>query len=568
MNQALEQSYEPAPVSLPSQPAAWGQWLVAFVPPLAITVSAVTVFSDAIDRSIASSAHPVLVYVILAAYFLGLLMCAVALWRYQRESDHIWLWQKRVIKGRMPDLESAERTGDQPIVAAALSSLLARVAPPQRQARFELEVAAASSALADRLAYANYVVGALIGLGLVGTFVGLLGTLEDLGAVLGSLAGTGSADMNPTAVFSNMVQKLQSPMKGMGTAFVCSLYGLLGSLVVGLCALSVSKAGSAVVKQLHSAARTLEAVMAQTAAAGSDGSDLAAPMRQLQSLMARALENQADRDIQLQHWLQASETRLTTFLSETLQSNRIVNAEVLANHQRVGEQLAALFKAHEEANEANRMANSEVLVNHRQVGEQLAGLLQAHGQTLETNRIASNEALAKHLQVVEQITSLLNAHDRNTQALSSRLVEQDQHLTETVRDLVDRVSKDQGFLREDLLGSLERIHTDRTGQVNEISRAVSHLTGLADRSTSMLQHHIENLEVLTRVSPKKIKPERSWWWPFGGSDQWEEEELIEERQESALALLAKSIDRQSQVLEDFVHQRRAVSLQREANDRP
>lgn len=39
-----------------------------------------------------------------------------------------------------------------------------------------------------------------------------------------------------------MIQKLQGPMEGMGTAFVASLYGLLGSLVIGLTATSVRRA--------------------------------------------------------------------------------------------------------------------------------------------------------------------------------------------------------------------------------------------------------------------------------------------------------------------------------------
>jgi hypothetical protein len=114
MNQAPEQRFEPAPVSLPNPPSAWGQWLVAFVPPLAITGSAVTLFSDAIYRSIASSSHPILVYVILGAYFLGLLMCAVALLQYQSETRYVWRWQKRVIRGRIPDPGPADRATGQP----------------------------------------------------------------------------------------------------------------------------------------------------------------------------------------------------------------------------------------------------------------------------------------------------------------------------------------------------------------------------------------------------------------------------------------------------------------------
>ena len=536
MNSAQEQRFEPTPVSLPNPPSAWGQWLVAFVPPLAITACAVTLFSDAIERSIAASSHPVLVYVILGAYFLGLLMCAVTLWQYQREARYICRWQKRIARGRLPEPGTADRASSQPIVASALAALLGPSAPAQTQARFELEVAAASSTLADRLAYANYIVGALIGLGLVGTFVGLLGTLEDLGEVFGSLAGTGNANINPTAVFANMVQKLQDPMKGMGTAFVSSLYGLLGSLVVGLCALSVSRAGSAVVKQLHAAARTLEAVYPPSSEAESGRSGPGISMDALHSLMLQMLESQTQRDTGIQKWLEASDTRLTHFINQTVEASRIANSQLLANHQRAADQLASVLNAHGQALEANRLANSEALAKQRQAGEQLAALLNAHGQS--------------------------------TQALSSRLVEQDQQMTETVRGLVDRVSNDQAFLRDDVLGSLERIHADRTQQASDIVQAVAQLSTLTERTANMLKHHIENQEALVHRSAQKTQPKRSWWWPFGRSDQWDDEDMVEERKEAALGLLAKSIDRQSQVLEGFLNRQRATGLPRSDSERP
>jgi hypothetical protein len=389
--------------------------------------------------------------------------------------------------------------------------------------------------LADRLAYANYMVGSLIGLGLVGTFVGLLGTLEDLGAVFGSLAGTGNADINPTAVFANMVQKLQDPMKGMGTAFVSSLYGLLGSLVVGLCVLSVSRAGNAVVKQLHSAARTLEAVFPPSPEA-QPGRSGPGPIEALQNLMVQMLESQAQRDTRMQNWLQANEAHLTHFIGQALEASRSANSQLLASHQRVAEQLATLLHAQGEALEANRLANSEALANQRQAGEQLAAMLSAHGQS--------------------------------TLAVSSRLVEQEQRLSETVADLVDRVNKDQAFLRDDVIGSLERTHADRTQQVSELSQAVTQLSGLTERSASMLKLHIENQEALVRRSAPKTKPKGSWWWPFSGSDQWDDEDLAHERQDEALGLLAKSIDRQSQVLEGLFHRRRGASLSRTDHERP
>jgi hypothetical protein len=67
-------------------------------------------------------------------------------------------------------------------------------------------------------------------------------------------------------MFADMVTKLQAPMQGMGTAFVASLYGLLGSLIVTLMMVSVRKTAASSVRHIHIAVRQL-GYGAQTAAA-------------------------------------------------------------------------------------------------------------------------------------------------------------------------------------------------------------------------------------------------------------------------------------------------------------
>jgi biopolymer transport protein ExbB/TolQ len=231
------------------------QWLAVFAPSLLVTLAGLTVFREAIWRSIASSAHPSLVYLILLACLVALVLCAFTLNHYQKEMREVQHWKHKVlVLGQQPDAQPPAGS-QRSVVSAALASLTADLPHRQREARFELELAAASTSLSERLAYVNYIAGALIGLGLVGTFVGLLGTLEDLGAVFGSLANTGNASANPTTVFADMVKRLQDPMRAMGTAFVASLYGLMGSLLVGLCALTVSRVGQGITKALRTLAR-------------------------------------------------------------------------------------------------------------------------------------------------------------------------------------------------------------------------------------------------------------------------------------------------------------------------
>jgi hypothetical protein len=76
----------------------------------------------------------------------------------------------------------------------------------------------------------RYLIGLLVFLGLLGTFYGLLDTVQSVGGVIGSLS-SGASD--PVRAFNALKSGLQSPLSGMSTAFSASLFGLAGSLVLG-----------------------------------------------------------------------------------------------------------------------------------------------------------------------------------------------------------------------------------------------------------------------------------------------------------------------------------------------
>ncbi|MBN2126749.1 MAG: hypothetical protein JW821_20785 [Deltaproteobacteria bacterium] len=85
----------------------------------------------------------------------------------------------------------------------------------------------------------RYMIGLLIFLGLLGTFWGLLETIASVGKVIGGLE-VGSRDF--AMVFENLKGGLQEPLRGMGTAFSSSLFGLGGSLVLGFLDIQASHA--------------------------------------------------------------------------------------------------------------------------------------------------------------------------------------------------------------------------------------------------------------------------------------------------------------------------------------
>ena len=85
----------------------------------------------------------------------------------------------------------------------------------------------------------RYLVGLLVFLGLLGTFWGLLETMQSVGRAINALD---TKQQDTLLVFEELKQNLAAPLKGMGTAFSSSLMGLAGSLVLGFLDLQASHA--------------------------------------------------------------------------------------------------------------------------------------------------------------------------------------------------------------------------------------------------------------------------------------------------------------------------------------
>ncbi len=67
-------------------------------------------------------------------------------------------------------------------------------------------------------------------LGLLGTFLGLLKTIDAVGL---ALAGMAHLDVTQDGAMGQFIESLAAPLQGMGLAFSSSLFGLSGSLMIG-----------------------------------------------------------------------------------------------------------------------------------------------------------------------------------------------------------------------------------------------------------------------------------------------------------------------------------------------
>lgn len=180
----------------------------------------------------AFQANPVLNALILGVLFIGILYSFRQVTALAREVE--WL---ETFKRNKPGLAGL----GQPRLLAPMAAMLS-----EKRERFTLSALAMrslldgiQSRLDESRELSRYMVGLLIFLGLLGTFWGLLLTINAIGEVIGGMSiGTGEI----TQLFGQLQSGLQAPLAGMGTAFSTSLFGLAAALVLGFLDLTAGQA--------------------------------------------------------------------------------------------------------------------------------------------------------------------------------------------------------------------------------------------------------------------------------------------------------------------------------------
>ena len=170
-------------------------------------------------------ANPYLNGFILFVFFIGVFAC---------------FWQVAQLITSVRWIERFVSKNDD-VIDAKAPRLLAPLATLLRTRGMAMQIGASSNrSILDSVAtrideareFTRYLVNLLIFLGLLGTFYGLATTVPALVETIRSLAPQDGEE--GAAVFSRLMNGLDSQLSGMGVAFASSLLGLAGSLVVGL----------------------------------------------------------------------------------------------------------------------------------------------------------------------------------------------------------------------------------------------------------------------------------------------------------------------------------------------
>jgi hypothetical protein len=100
------------------------------------------------------------------------------------------------------------------------------------QHAIESELAALNGEYNSKLELPQFLVGFMIALGLLGTFIGLLETLTGISGMLDGIGGATGDNLDEQ--FMLLVGELRKPLAGMGIAFSASMFGLVGSIALSI----------------------------------------------------------------------------------------------------------------------------------------------------------------------------------------------------------------------------------------------------------------------------------------------------------------------------------------------
>ena len=217
-----------APEPIMTRPRRYLKWMVAF---LVIAAAVTVVLFSSLQN--AFLANPGLNGLIVGVFIVGVIIVFRQVIRLEPEVKWIEAQNRSedsIAVSKMPELLAPmaamlgeTRRGKMSLSAVSMRTLLDGIAVRLDESRD----------------VSRYLTGLLIFLGLLGTFWGLLQTVTSIGSAIGALS-VGSGDMG--VLFDNLKQGLEAPLHGMGTAFSSSLFGLIGSLILGFLDLQAGKA--------------------------------------------------------------------------------------------------------------------------------------------------------------------------------------------------------------------------------------------------------------------------------------------------------------------------------------
>ncbi|PUE10291.1 hypothetical protein [Limnohabitans sp. T6-20] len=224
--------------------------------PVALVFLGALVFWDAIISTVEGNPHPQINYIIFLLVAAGCYQMLSHVRRINKEGSLFRQYRLMVDNGATEEqlqLAILEMSKKHDVVSLIelIQGLRGKALTSVQHAAIESEMERFSARQTRRLMMSQFMGGMMVGMGLLGTFIGLLGALAEIGKLIGSF-NLGAGMIDPVAAISELVARLTAPMQAMGVAFSASLFGVLGSLIMGVLSVGVRSASSDLVSFVHS----------------------------------------------------------------------------------------------------------------------------------------------------------------------------------------------------------------------------------------------------------------------------------------------------------------------------
>jgi hypothetical protein len=287
----------------------------------------------------------------------------------------------------------------------------------------------------------QYLVGLMVGLGLLGTFVGLLETLLATSSLIATIANSGSGTSGSIeSEFARVVGGLEQPLAAMGTAFSASMFGLVGSIMLGFQMVVVRKCSGSFVDHARDDVLSL-------AEKSKVSSNVQITERFLATLLADFLEQQKITGQQLKDVTTSLQDLLPQVSRATTEALHEIGGEIKEQHRLTVGELSALTR------EIGKLAPSvaDAAVETLNLGRRVA----SHEEALERTATGVS-AIRDLIPLLRELSQASDGVFRESRAASTRvgkileLMPQQARIAEQLeetRDLVINLRRDMGEIK-------------------------------------------------------------------------------------------------------------------------
>lgn len=408
--------------------------------PFVLLLTGSAVFYEAIRSTIIRNPHPQINYAIFCIIIFGGVLILLSVHKLMHEAETISEYSKAIHSHA--DAATLQKmadsyTGDIAYLLQMVAASAGRSISHQEQASISHELANARTRMTRRNALPQYLTGLLVGMGLLGTFVGLLATLGDISILISSFAELDMTTASPLLVFRTMIDRMRAPMQSMSIAFSASMFGLLGSIILGLMMVGIRRFQGDIAALLGSeVARHIEIALSL---------ETAAPVKGSGTLAGNGAVYSGD------------ESRILLRIEERLaEAARLQQRTLSAEIEDFQNQRADMLQALTEQTEATNNFRSELQQLGRQFGSVLASMEKGTG-------LISSQ--------VSELTVHLAADGRESQKLLTMQMDEQRRLRETIDSckIEERLAEAARVQQRGLSAEIEDFQKQRADMLRTLS---------------------------------------------------------------------------------------------------